>query len=151
MIPDRSMAMKRTNLTMLRYQEMPMAPPVRNACSARIVEAQKDLPSMLTLPKSTVTRGPDKQKRSAQQNKGDFLRAKHLPRILAEIDETFKNGPLTINEFAALRKSSVPVASVAMRNWKNRGLVKIVGTAVINRAPGKAHSAPRKCNVWGKV
>lgn len=144
MIPNRAPAQKTHDLTMLRYQQMPMIPPHasnneqrRIASSTPHKSSSQSLPKKIGRPKNPpVVKLPNPHKRA-----GETLSAGHKIRIEKQVAELFKHGPLTVVMIQrALKLSIYQSAGRKVFDWKNRGLImEVKGPAI--EGDGRAQQA----------
>lgn len=127
MIPNRAPAPRTADLTMLRYQQMPMVPPrPSNSDQRRIASATPHKSLSQSLPKKIGRpRGPAKPKSAdPRAQAAATLSAGHTKRIKKEVETLFKHGPLTVDLIMRQLKLSIrQSAGRKVHDWKKRGLI----------------------------
>lgn len=127
MIPDRAPAPRTHDLTMLRYQQMPMIPQrPSNTDQRRLVAATQNKSPAQSMPKKIGRpRGPVKVKcADPRKQAGETLSRDHAKRIKKQVEELFKHGPLTVAMVQrALKLSIHSSGGRKIFDWKNRGLI----------------------------
>lgn len=147
MIPNRAPEPRTHDLTMLRYQQMPMIPQrPSNADQRRLVAATQNkspaqsMPKKIGRPRRPVkVKCPDPHKRA-----GQTLSEGHTKRIRKQVAELFKHGPLTVEMIQrALKLSIYNSAGRKVFDWRARGLIMEVDGPLVVGKNGQ------RCKWWG--
>lgn len=130
MIPDRAPQPKRSCLTMLCYQQMPMVPRnPSNADQRKLTAATPNKSPVQSMPKVKKKigrpRGPVKVKcADPRKQAGETLTKGHKARIEKQVADLFKHGPLTVAMVQkALNLSIHSSGGRKIFDWKKRGLI----------------------------
>lgn len=126
MIPDRSQSAKRTNLTMLAYQQV-----------------------LSTAPRKEHEQRPP---RLTQAQVGRKLAMTALDRIKCTVRETFAAGPLTIDQMMInCGIGSRSTAATRMSDWARRGLVTKTGEFLTVRQKSGNGAYDAQIILWDKT